>query len=647
MPNRARTTRSSRAYIFAFVTGLVLFAIFLIYLGRSSTISGTEDEFLVFRGAEILPQDVRLDELDQHEGQWQEVMFPLHWRNQFPGVTVAWYRLRVSDNELNALINRAGVTDGEPNLGLYLWRINQTADFWLNGDVIGSGGRIEPRMVRHWNSPLYFSIPPGLIQEENELLVKHYAPHTWGSMEPIVIGQESFLKPVYETRYFIQHDVSMGLFVFVLSTSIFTFLVWYFRREESEYFWFSLGSISLSFYILNQFLRYLPMDPDIWRWLSNVSSDLWAACIFVFCLRSLKIERPLAEKLVYVYVGCGIGVYFYASFFQVYDINFYFHVFSLVIALYSFYICARNFLETQKTLPAFYASLIAVIFAVGVHDVWMQATINIGLLNQSTLSFQNHFNLLHFFAPIIFVFIGASLLKQFVDSMNASERLNIELEDRVKSAREELEANYRAIEDVLVQQSAHEERERIYRDLHDDVGSKLLSLYYRLDNESDSTLAQSALQDLRDIVSRRALQKSSLQEVLQQSREEAEDRVRDANINVSWYAENFPDSMILSEQQHAHLRRMLREVFSNAIIHNKTATSINVSIFSTDSHVVFEISNDGSDRPVSEWREGRGISNLRVRARDLGGVFEIADGKPGWVRATWQIPLDNIQQESS
>lgn len=634
-------------YVAIFGAGLLLLAFFLIYLGRSSTISGNETDFLVYRNAEALPLDVSLEELDSYRAQWTSVQLPLHWRRQFSEVTTAWYRFDVSRDDLSTLSSAEIQAGGRPQLGLYLWRINQNADFWFNGTKIGSGGQTEPRMARHWNSPLYFSIPAGLIRDSNEVLIKHYAPHTWGSMEPLVIGQESFLQPIYEARYFIQHDISMGLFVFVLSASVSTFAVWYFRREETQYFWFSLGSFSLSFYILHQFLRYLPINPDIWRWLSNVSSDLWAACIFVFCLRSLGVQKPRAEKLVYGYVASGVLVYFYASFFRAYDINIYFHVFSLVIALYSFYICAENFLATQEPRPAFYACLVAVIFAVGVHDIAMQAIVNLDLLERPALSFQNHFNLLHFFAPIIFIFIGASLLKLFVDSMNQTAELNQVLERRVADARQELEANYQAIEKVLVQQSAHEERERIYRDLHDDVGSKLLSLYYRLEDESDSTLARSALEDLRDIVSRKSLESSRLSDAVQQWKREAEDRVQDANLALSWYAEPDLEPMVLSELQHAHLRRMLREVLSNAIIHNKSASAINVSIHTDEEFLIIEVANDGVEQPVSAWAEGRGISNLRIRARDLAGEFSIAECKPSWAEVIWKIPLASIKQESA
>jgi hypothetical protein len=402
-------------YVAAFSLGLLALAALMILLGRASTIRGTEQDFLVLRQSEMLPRDVELGNLPLFEEEWTEVNFPFHWRNDLRNTRVAWYRISLSADELSSLL---ASNPDDQLLGLYIWRLNQTADFWMNGSQIGSGGRIEPRMARHWNSPLYFSIPPGLIQDQNTLLVKHYAPHSWGSMEEIVIGQEDFLKPVYETRYFIQYDVSLGLFVFVLSTSIFTFVVWYFRRHETQYFWFSLGSFSLSFYILHQFLRYLPLDPDIWRWLSNISSDLWASCVFIFSLRSLNLHRPLAEKLVYGYLLSGVLVYFYASFFEAYELNIYFHVFTLVIGIYNFYLCVERFSATQDPLPAFYACLIAILFAAGVHDISMQAIVNIGLAERPALSFQNHFNFIHFFAPIIFIFIGASLLKRFVDSMN-------------------------------------------------------------------------------------------------------------------------------------------------------------------------------------------------------------------------------------
>ena len=549
-----------------------------------------------------------------------------------------WYRLTLSGSELESL-DRSGSDFTEQLYGIYIWRINQTANVWFNGTLIGSGGRTEEPMARHWNSPLYFTIPEGLLSDENEILIKHFAQHSWGSMEAIIVGTEDALRPIYEGRYFIQHDVALGLFVFVVVTGLFCFTIWFYRRREKQYLWFAIASIGLSFYCLNQFIRYLPIDADVWRWLSNISTDLWACSLLIFLLRSLNLEKPFAEKLAFGYLASGVPVYFYASFYQVFDINIFYHSGSLLIAVYSFYLCAQSAYRTKDSLPVFYCCILSLIFVAGVHDTVMQAIVNNGWLSDSDAEFRNHFNFVHFAAPLIFLFIGASLVKHFIDSMNEVDQLNEELEQRVSEAREELAENYQAIEKVLVRQTASEERERIYRDLHDDVGSKLLSLYYRLDNDSDSTLAKSALEDLRDIVSRKSLESCPLTIAVQQWRSEAFNRARDAGIKLTWKFDAEHPDLLLDESQHAQLRRMLREVLSNAILHNEKVSEIRVFVDIIDNAIQISVSNDGVVTPSSEWNSGRGISNLRVRSRDMHGKLSIDDLEDGWVSLTWSIPL--------
>lgn len=595
---------------------------------------------LLVTEVEILPRSINQNQLVDHDSEWTRTELPIHWRNQFEDTRSVWYRFNVPQTALGTMLE-SSAADEEELLGIYIWRLNQTANIWLNGQQIGSGGRTIEPMARHWNSPLYFQIPASLLQENNEFHINHFAQHSWGSMEAVVIGQEKVLKPIYERRYFIQHDVALGLFVFVLVTGAFSFTVWVNRRDEVEYLWFAIASTGLSFYCLNQFIRYLPMSADAWRWLSNISTDLWACSIFIFILRSLKLEKPKTEKLVYFYFLTGIPVYYYASYFHSFEINVYFHLGSISLGVYGFVLCVQRYLEHKTLLPAFYSAVIILAVIAGVHDTLMQAAINIGLQSTSFVSYQNHFNSVHFAAPVIFLIIGASLIKRFVDSMNAADSLNAELEERVSEARRELQENYAAIEEVLIRQSASEERERIYRDLHDDVGSKLLSLYYRLDKESDSILAKSALEDLRDIVSHKSLESCSLEEAAEQWRSEAQLRVNDAGIELSWQNRIANGEFILSELQHTQLRRMFREVFSNAILHSKQISRIKVHVLADENYLSISVENNGASEPVSQWKTGRGISNLRVRARDLRGQFDITDLEESWIRVSWKVPLES------
>lgn len=606
------------------------------WLEHISSVNLPQGEYAVLAQAEALPLDIPVQALSGREESWMSVTLPFHWRNRFADTRAVWYRLSVP---LSALSGLGGVTT-DTVWGFYVWRLNQTADVWLNGQKIGSGGNTGEPMARYWNSPLYFEFSASLLQAQNEILIKHYSQHGWGSMEPVVLASSSILKPLYANRSFVQHDVALGLFVFVLVTGLFSFTVWFYRRREIEYLWFAVASVALSIYCLNQFLRYLPVGADTWRWLTNVSVDLWAYALVVFVLRSLHVRKPRVERGALIYLLCGLPLYFFASFYQVFDINIYYHLGSLLLGVYVFFVCLGLYRQEQKILPLFYCCAIALMFVAGVHDTVMQAVLNNGWLGGTEPEFQNHFNSLHFAAPVIFMFLGASLIKRFIDSMNEADTLNAELEARIEQARLELEENYRAIEEVLIRQSTSEERERIYRDLHDDVGSKLLSLYYRLENESDSILAKSALEDLRDIVSRKSLESCVLHNAVRQWHQEISDRVADAGVALNWDVGAVDGEFMLNELQHTQLRRMLREVLSNALLHSKGLTQIHVCMDVTSGTLGISVVNDGAPKPVSAWRTGRGISNLRVRTRDLGGEFTLVDREGSWVEVSWRVPLE-------
>ena len=83
---------------------------------------------------------------------------------------------------------------------------------------------------------------------------------------------------------------------------------------------------------------------------------------------------------------------------------------------------------------------------------------------------------------------------------------------RVEQKHAQLQASYARMGELEKEHAVTEERERIYRDLHDDVGAKLLSLVYRAQRPEDADLARSALRDLREVVSCTGADRFSLEE---------------------------------------------------------------------------------------------------------------------------------------
>ena len=185
---------------------------------------------------------------------------------------------------------------------------------------------------------------------------------------------------------------------------------------------------------------------------------------------------------------------------------------------------------------------------------------------------------------------------------------------------------------------AAEERERIYADLHDDIGAKLLTLVHTLPDPQHADLARSVLQDLRDIVSRtRGGVSGSLLEVLAQIRDETEQRLEVMNGQLVWEQQaDLPDPA-LDEGQALHLFRIIREAVTNAIRHAR-ATRVRVRIRRAVAMLIMDVADDGPGA-AAEPAGGRGVESMRARAAELQGTIEWNPATAGGTKVVLQFPI--------
>lgn len=183
------------------------------------------------------------------------------------------------------------------------------------------------------------------------------------------------------------------------------------------------------------------------------------------------------------------------------------------------------------------------------------------------------------------------------------------------------------------------ERERIYSDLHDDVGAKLLDLIYRAESPGNAALARSALKDLRDVVSRARGEPPSLLEALSEMEAEARTRLEAADISLNWRQDDDIVERRLDAAQHLHLFRIVREAISNVIRHAH-AHALNVRLAVIAQILRIEIKDDGVGMPGNGDADGRGKSNMRKRADELAGHITWRDGTMGGTRVLLSLPLE-------
>lgn len=195
-----------------------------------------------------------------------------------------------------------------------------------------------------------------------------------------------------------------------------------------------------------------------------------------------------------------------------------------------------------------------------------------------------------------------------------------------------------AREEEVRGQAAAQERERIYSDLHDDLGAKLLSMVYRAESPVQADLARAILQDLRDVVTRSRGTPGTLGDVLADIRTEATQRLEAVGIGLDWDASgDLPDPLL--DTGHAlHLHRIVREAISNTIRHAQ-AQHLRIRIRARAGELLLELTDDGSG-VSNEVSLGSGMRNMRTRAVELDGRIDWIEGTQGGAKVLLRMPLE-------
>ncbi len=179
------------------------------------------------------------------------------------------------------------------------------------------------------------------------------------------------------------------------------------------------------------------------------------------------------------------------------------------------------------------------------------------------------------------------------------------------------------------QEGAQEERVRMQKDLHDDLGARLLQLLYRC-APAEQPLVRAAISDLRSLLQSRSDEPVALQALAAQWHEEASARCRDHQIALHWQQQLSPCQLPLSTLE--QVGRALREAISNAIRHRSDG-DISVMLQNHNGELWCEVTNDCD---TETGAGGMGLDNIRARMQSVGGQ---ADIHPDNAADGWQVSL--------
>ena len=200
-----------------------------------------------------------------------------------------------------------------------------------------------------------------------------------------------------------------------------------------------------------------------------------------------------------------------------------------------------------------------------------------------------------------------------------------------------------------------EERRRIARELHDELGQRLTALKMEL-----STLVCSDAPD-----DRRASMLSMVDETIASVRRISTDlrplMLDDLGLNaaIEWLAEGWErrmgisvrlrlcaDDPPLGQSVSIALYRMVQEALTNVARHAH-ATKVKIAIWHEDGELVLTVRDNGVGfTEPSMYHDGsHGLMGIRERAYMLGGTMEIGNSPGGGGRIAVRLPLDLVASE--
>lgn len=160
------------------------------------------------------------------------------------------------------------------------------------------------------------------------------------------------------------------------------------------------------------------------------------------------------------------------------------------------------------------------------------------------------------------------------------------------------------------------ERERIARDIHDDLGARLLYLLQKSAPEQQQ-IVRETLDDLRGLLSSLDGEDIGLDEAVANWRLETHKRCEAGEAKLDWHTDLEQDPSILTAFEYHHLTRMLREAVTNAFKHSRPS-QLWIRISSNPNGLTLQIKNDG-ETIKHPYSSGRGLENMQRRAQSLDG----------------------------
>jgi signal transduction histidine kinase len=564
---------------------------------------------------------------------WRAQALPDDWgrtRPEFGGEL--WYRIP---------LDATGLVMGNQVPAIYVERVCSNLAVYLNGSLVGSGGKLTLPYSRNCFTPQMFMLPQALLKPGvNTILIQVVgyplrqvsAAQRSSGLSVVRIGASEALRPLYEQALWWNITLPKVITALLGAFTVFIGALWLTRPKDTYYGYFTLW---IGWWTLNTTRLYVidPPLPGPWiEMLVPATAPLCVTGFVLFLMRFIGRNVGWINQVLWWQMLIIPLVFLWGGQEQVYP-----------LARWAYY-----WLVPQFIVASFW--FMAVSWRVSRRDFWLFSVILITMvaitlveLAAAFLALPLKMHLGHLGGPITLLPLCLRLIWVFSDNLRRSEELNVELERRVTEKSSEIARNFAELSSLRAREAVQDERQRIASDLHDDLGAKLLSIAHesrRVDDHGQlAGMARQALDEMRLSVRGMVSEPLRAAEVLGDWRAETVQRLAAAGFTVDWQAAEPPPGLLLPARTQVQLTRVLREAVSNLIRHSGGRHCRVVIGFSQEA-MALTVEDDGCGMDAAALgAKGNGLGGIERRVRILGGHHTWRQGPLGGACLDVRVPI--------
>jgi signal transduction histidine kinase len=445
------------------------------------------------------------------------------------------------------------------------------------------------------------------------------------SMSRISIGDASKLHSQQVFREYLQVTVQQASSAVMFMTGIFFMCLWLARRSETEYLMLTFLSFAYGIGYL-RFILLQTYEPQQELWLTALLThlpSLWTVWLYyLVAARFADYTNRWLEWLLWCYV---ISLSLIMLLFTAlnYDFGSLYAVFSLTIGVFCISaILRQTFFTPSIELRALSFTMIVSMLA-GINDT----AILLNFANPEGLLLSNYCGLL-LFATCLFI-----IQHRYAKAITGQEQLNSELSVqlaegealnyRLKESELELRIQHSRVRELERIQTLADERQRLMHDMHDGLGSSLLSTLAAIEknnlpHDAVADALRGCIDDLRLVIDSLEPTTNDIVTLLGTIRYRLGQRLDAAGLELIWEINDLPPLPWLEPPDALNVLRLVQEALVNVLKH-ANASQVRVTTRNLGNQVEIQIQDNGIGFDPDTIKPGRGSHSQAKRADKLGG----------------------------